>query len=235
MENYKKKIYKLWGEKNPETFPYPEEKLIKEKTEYYRKCIIERFFPKNKDINILDIGCGYGLFLNACQKIGYKNVFGVEIDEKCIELAKKKFAINSIVNSEIFDYLKSKEDKSFDIITAFDVIEHFKKEEILDLLNLIYKKLKDNGIFIMRVPNAGSLPGLYIFHSDLTHEIGFTDLLIKELFHLIGFSRVELVPECRPMLKNLFLNIIRCLLSTIFSFFKNEFVFSTNIIAMGHK
>lgn len=235
MEKFKKDIYNLWAEKNPASFPYPNNKFIKEKSDPYKKFIIKNFFPSDKNINILDLGCGYGIFLNTCKEAGYKNTFGVEVIEKCLEFAREKFGIKTISNSEIEDFLEFQEDASFDVITAFDVIEHFRKDKILKLFNLIYRKLRNNGRFIMQVPNAGSLPGLYIFHSDLTHETVFTDLLLKELFHLVGFSKLEIMPEYRSKnFKNLFLNAIRRVISIIFSL-NNKFSFSTNIIAVGYK
>lgn len=225
MEKFKKDIYNLWAEKNKALFHCSDNK----------KFIIKKFLPLDKSINILDLGCGYGVFLNTCKKAGYRNIFGVEVVEKYIQFAREKFDIKTISNSEITDFLESQEDRSFDVITAFDVIEHFEKDKILELFNLIYRKLKNNGRFIIQVPNAGSLPGLYIFHSDLTHETAFTDLLLKELFHLAGFSRSEIMPEYRPKnLKNLILNTIRSVISIIFSL-NNKFTFSTNIIAIGYK
>lgn len=235
MEEYKRKIYKLWGKKNPEIFPYPDEGFIKEKLDHYRNFFIKNFFPENKNISILDIGCGYGLFLNACKEEGYKNIFGVEIIQECVEFAKKKFNI-SISNYEIIDYLKSKKNTTFDIITAFDVIEHFKKEEVLNLLELIYKKLKNNGLFIMRVPNAGSLSGLYLLYSDLTHEWSYTSLLAKQLFHLTSFDKIEILPEYNPKnLKSSLLNFFQKIISIISSSLKEKFIFSSNIIVIGYK
>lgn len=234
MQEYKRKIYNLWGDHNPSTFLYPDDKFIKTRADSY-EFIIKKFFSLDKNINILDLGCGYGVFLHACKETGYKNIFGVEVIKRCVDFAKEKFNIETISNLEIEDFLESQEDASFDVITAFDVIEHFEKDKILKLFNLIYRKLKNNGKFIIQVPNAGSLPGLYIFHSDLTHETAFTDLLLKELFHLTGFSKLEIISGYRPKnLKNLFLNIIRYPASIILSL-NNKFTFSTNLIAIGYK
>lgn len=231
---FKKDIYNLWAEANPPSFPYPDDKFIKSRTDSY-KFIIDKFFPSDKNIKILDLGCGYGVFLKICKEVGYQNIFGAEIIEKCVQFAKEKFNINSISNSEIENFLESQKDESFDIITAFDVLEHFEKEKIPELLGLIYKKLKNKGRFIIQVPNGGSLPGLYVFHSDLTHEIAFTDCLIRELFQLTGFNRTEIISQYGSKnLKNLLLNFIRKIISIIFGL-NNKFTFSTNLISITYK
>ena len=209
MEKYQEKIYRLWGKKNPETFPKPNRALIREKTKYYQKEIIESFFPTNKNVNILELGCGYGIFLQACKESGYQNIQGVDLIQECPEFAAKEFGIYSITNASIMDYLYSVKDNEFDIIAAFDVIEHFKKEDIINLLNSIYRKLKEGGLFIMRVPNVGSLQGLYTFYSDLTHEIGFTNTLAEELFCLANFKEIKILPDKKPKIKNLLLRILQ--------------------------
>ena len=68
--------------------------------------------------NLLDIGCGYGLFLEEAKT--YYNVLGVERNP---ELAEK---ISGRLNLPVKggDFSKTFFDKNFDVITAFDVVEH---------------------------------------------------------------------------------------------------------------
>lgn len=44
--------------------------------------------PKNRNAKILDLGCGYGTFLNALRSLGYKNLYGVEIGKEQSEFLK---------------------------------------------------------------------------------------------------------------------------------------------------
>jgi len=43
-----------------------------------RKTLIDPLLPKQKDISILDLGCGYGAFVFACEKAGYHHIVGVD-------------------------------------------------------------------------------------------------------------------------------------------------------------
>lgn len=105
------------------------------------------------------------------------------------------------------------------------------------LMSQIFESLKEEGLFMMRVPNAGSPRGLYIRYSGFTHEIAFTPLSIEELFKAVGFQRVYCIPE--PELGN---NPIKRLLKRILAkftarllFLDSHFIYSTNIIGIGIK
>ncbi len=67
---------------------------------------------------ILDVGCFDGEFL---KQLGANyECSGIEINDKAAQIAKMRGAI--IAGADISDILKSK--KKYDVITAFDVIEH---------------------------------------------------------------------------------------------------------------
>ena len=97
----------------------------------------------------LDIGCGTGEFLNACQKIGFK-VFGVEPSEKARKQAVKNYNISVSENMS----LKSIASKKFNSISMWHVLEHvYDLEEHMCQLKRI---LKDDGVLIVGLPNNKS-------------------------------------------------------------------------------
>jgi 2-polyprenyl-3-methyl-5-hydroxy-6-metoxy-1,4-benzoquinol methylase len=106
---------------------------------------IEEVIPKNTNANILDLGCGYGSFLHTLQTKGYKNLFGVEIGEEQNKFLNEK-GLN-VSHLDIFDFLKS-DTNTYELITLFDVLEHFKKDEIVELLSLLKERLSDNGVLL---------------------------------------------------------------------------------------
>lgn len=99
-----------------------------------------------KSGSLLDVGCGTGWFMEEARK--HYEVTGIEHSDSIRLWLKKKFNISSF---KVIHDLK----KKFDIITAFDVIEHVTNP--LDFLNNLKNKLKKNGIILIYTPNADSL------------------------------------------------------------------------------
>lgn len=48
-----------------------------------------KFLPSDKNIKILDIGCGTGQFLYYLKEKGYKNYYGIDISKQQVEFCKK--------------------------------------------------------------------------------------------------------------------------------------------------
>lgn len=117
------------------------------------KRVVEVFSKYNFE-RILDIGCGDGNFSILLKKIcGAKEVYGIEISEKGVQMAKKNGvkAFKLDVDREDFPF----EDNYFDAIYAGGIIEHlFDPDHFLDE---VYRVLKPNGIFILDTPNLASL------------------------------------------------------------------------------
>jgi len=97
---------------------------------------------------LLDFGCNAGLFLSEAKRFGY-DVYGVELSKAAVDYAKENFSIISIA-SDINEF----PDNYFDVITAFDVLEHLSSPA--DILDKIYSKLKPGGIFVATFPKIDS-------------------------------------------------------------------------------
>lgn len=72
---------------------------------------------------LIDLGCVYGYFVNLASKSGFDSC-GCDISKFTVKEAKKRFPHLSIFNMNIEN--KIKPTKNFDIVTAFDVLEHCK-------------------------------------------------------------------------------------------------------------
>lgn len=149
--------------------------------EYYIKPI-QKFHNSCK---ILDIGCGGGKIIELLNLNGFKNVFGIDISEEQIKYAKSKNL--NVKLTDVFDYLSNTEEK-FSVIYAVDFVEHFTTEELYKLFNLLSKVLTDNGIMILRTPNAQGLFANSGYFGDLTHRTFFSYASMNQLVKSIGLN-----------------------------------------------
>lgn len=134
-----------------------------------------KYFEKinNKNIHILDFGCGAGNFVLALGSLGYK-VDGIDYYEEGIALANKKAKELGINNLCAFysDFQKIKEN-SFNYIVLSDVVEHISKNELKILLNNLKRYLVTGGEIIVHTPNG------------YTHEWGPNRRRIFDLYFFI--------------------------------------------------
>ena len=93
-----------------------------------------------KSARVLDIGCGSGSFLKALSDKGYTEITGIDLSEEQVKLAHQ-LGVSQVQQGDLIDFFNAADHK-FDLISGMDIIEHFTKNELVDLLKLIQKHLK---------------------------------------------------------------------------------------------
>jgi len=202
-----------------------------------------KHLPKDKNVELVDIGCGNGSVVWWLQQKGYSKTIGIDISQEQIE-AGKKLEVNNLIPSDIIKYLQNKNDK-FDIIIARDVIEHFKKNETVELLNLCYQSLKNGGKILLQVPNGESPFFGRIRYGDFTHEIAFSQSSLQQLLKMSGFNKVECYSAeviavniqsfLRLVVWKVFESIIRLILFSEVGKSQSKRIVTQNIIAVATK
>ena len=136
------------------------------------------------DDTILDFGCGFGQLIIALKNLNLDNVYGYDINREAEDYCKSK-------NINIFKSLSDISIK-FDVIIMSHVLEHIKKDEIIETLKYIRENLlKPQGKLFIIVPNAQANTGSYWRYEDWTHEILFTSGSIFFVAKAAGFDRIE--------------------------------------------
>lgn len=165
---------------------------------YYR-ARLGKYLPDALDARILDIPCGEGRFLFTLKALGYKNFYGIDLDEgridTCLSLGLPA------TKGDVFTFLKREKDSSIDFIISMDFLEHLEKEQVIDFLQLVNHKLVRGGRFILRMPCAdGFFGGRHIFN-DFTHKWGATSGVIRDLLVANGFENAIVLGEDPVVLK----------------------------------
>lgn len=112
----------------------------------------------NDTESLLDIGCFAGTFLGMIPVGRVKNQVGIDILEDQVEFATQKYgcAFRKFYTVKSFKKTTFIPDNFFDFITCIEVIEHLTPEEIVELFQFAFLKLKPGGKFIITTPNYTS-------------------------------------------------------------------------------
>jgi len=151
---------------------------------------------------LLDVGCGYGIFLNLAKDQGWK-VYGIELSEDACQFARKNFGLNVFCG----DLKEASFPKDhFDVVTLWNVLDHTTNplEQLLEIKRI----LKDNGLLFIRLPNflfqgksrciGEAFDRLFFGRTYLSRKISvshlyaFTPSSIANLLERVGFSTFRL-------------------------------------------
>lgn len=142
--------------------------------------LIKKYLNKKK--RPLEIGCSSGMFLYQVKKY-VKEIVGIDYDLSSAKFASKKCAC-PVFTEEIEK--TGLEKKSFDVICAFQTLEHVSNPR--DFLSGIIQYLKPGGIIYLEVPNlkdalvyAYNLPNQHIFYFHSAHLWYFTEKSLRKL------------------------------------------------------
>lgn len=153
QQDYYKEYYDL--ERNHWWF-VAREKII---SNYVKKLIRDKHLPE-KEIKILNLGCGPGRSSQYLSKFG--KVTSIEYDKDCCEFASEKTGLE-IINGSITELPFS--NQVFDLVCAFDVIEHVEDDQ-LSVLEM--KRVAKNGaVLLITVP---AFMSLWSHHDVINHH-----------------------------------------------------------------
>lgn len=109
-------------------------------------------------LSILDVGCGLGGFVAACQRAGH-DAYGLDWSERAIAAGRAYFNANNLFNGTLEEFVRSSTRKKWDVVTLFEVLEHL--EEPRPFISQIRELLRPGGRLMMSVPNRDRRPNLH--------------------------------------------------------------------------
>lgn len=146
------------------------------------------WLPEDRNAGILDVACGSGKLLHFFSRHRYVNLAGIDISRDQVALARQ--VTPDVAQGNVLEYLEQKPE-SYDLITGYDIVEHFRKDEVLRFLDGCHSALRPGGRLVLQTPNADSPWGMGYIYGDFTHEVGFNPNALSRLLRLAGFCRIE--------------------------------------------
>ncbi len=163
-----------------ERFRGSRENILRHQTDfidYFANCI-----------NVLDIGCGRGEFLELAKDKGI-NAWGIDVDEDMINFCKFKGL--DVELKDAIEALEELEDESLDGIFISQVVEHLSPDYLIKMLNLCNRKMRSGFYIIIETVNILSLFSFANFYIDLSHVKPVHPETLRFLLNTVGFRDIE--------------------------------------------
>jgi SAM-dependent methyltransferase len=148
----------------------------------------ERFIPQDR--TALDLGCGYGDFIN---EVRASSKLAVDINGQAAQYLAPEVVFFPADVSRDMSFLA---DESVDICFASNFLEHFSKEAGARILQEIWRILRPKGLVILLQPNFRYCYRNYF--DDYTHETIYTDESLCGLLSAKGFRINHRRPRYLP-------------------------------------
>lgn len=162
---------------------------------------ILRKFNIKKEALILDAGCGAGYVMKRLYDEGFNNIYGFDLSESGIRLAKESYpqiADRYFIHDCYLEKLPAGIPESqFDTVLSIEVVEHLYYPARYQ--KNIYKWLKTGGLLIISTPYHGYLKNLALSilnkwdkHFTVDWEGGhvkfFSKKTLSEMLEKVGFN-----------------------------------------------
>ncbi|MDD5596824.1 MAG: methyltransferase domain-containing protein [Victivallaceae bacterium] len=137
--------------------------------------------------SVLDIACGVGYSGPLFMKAGAASYDGVDINERSIEYANCVYRSDRNINYHVGDICSFSHDKTFDLITCYETIEHVKNYE--SAIKNLNRLLQPNGLLLISSPNrAVTSPGISSLCDQPANKFHTQEFIPEELLSVLNDS-----------------------------------------------
>lgn len=154
--------------------------------EQLAELIVAHVRPSVGSLNVLDMGCGTGLF-GVCIKPYARRLVGVDLSPKMVEQADKRAIYDELVVADLLKWLGQQEATSFDLLAASDVFNYL--GNLTPVFEQARRILRSGGMLAFSIEIGSDPDKDYCLAS--TGRYQQTPAYIRRLAQAQGFSEVR--------------------------------------------
>jgi len=137
MQQWSSEFGKEYTERNPHTLEAMDE-FYKKQFGLTRTELNLTFLGNfNRSIRILEVGSNVGTQLHGLQKIGFKNLYGIELQPYAVEISKQNTKNINIIQGSAFDI--PFKDSYFNLVFTSGLLIHINPDDLNIALREIYR------------------------------------------------------------------------------------------------
>ncbi len=185
---------------------YIETQLQANSQKFKHQVDILKKYLSLENANVLDIGCGGGLFLSLLKREG-ANVLGIELNDSRAQYATAKHTLEIHKRPIESDFWQQRYKNYFDAVTLWDVIEHVNYP--VQTLQCAVNVLKPGGLLLIDTPCRDSF---YHQAGEVTYRLsgGRFPTFLNAMYssHLFGHKQIFSTREMKDIFVSSGLKVI---------------------------
>ena len=142
-------------------------------------------FLKNKQYNLLDLGCGTGLSGQSFIDIA-KKITGIDISRNMLNKAKEKACYDILIENDILNGVAELKDY-FDLILCIDTLVYF--GNLNEFFAKIMPRLATNGLFAFSIELADGIISSYTLQTNGRYQ--HAEIYVRELAKKNGLTLLK--------------------------------------------
>lgn len=160
-------------------------------TNYFQK-VINYIKKKRSSGRLLDVGCALGSLLQVAKQQGFM-AEGIDISNFAVKQCKN---LGLSATQGVISDIKKR--NYFDIVTAFEVIEH--ELDPISTVKTIHKLLKKNGLLVVTVPNSKTvfskvMGSRWFGYHNKEHLFHYTDATLQLILKKGNFKNIKITRD----------------------------------------
>lgn len=145
---------------------------------------IERQFGTDRDIRIVDMGCGTGGLLMYLRSKGYQNVRGFDISEDAVRICQGRGL--EVKPGNLLDAERLIDGIGLSVIVSNDTLCYLSHRQMEDVVRTLAGKLPQGGLLLLNLPSLDAFGGIHDKAVGIIHRFNSSD--VKRLIRASGLE-----------------------------------------------